>query len=104
MSMSSNRFMFKISSSGTPKCLNYAVTITLYTKLKLPSRVYKEKTKKVMVAKVVYFLERCARTLLGCTGVDPEFSQGGLMAHDREGAGVEAFAITTAYVSYAGVS
>ena len=52
----SDGFILKIyfsSSSGTPKCLTYIVTIAMFDKSKLPSM---KKNQKVMVAEVVYLL------------------------------------------------
>ena len=51
------------SSSGTPKCLTYIVTIAMFDKSKLPSM---KKNQKVMVAEVVYLLGAYARNDLGC--------------------------------------
>ena len=52
----SDGFILKIylsSSSGTPKCLTYIVTIAMFEKSKLTSM---KKNQKVMVAEVVYLL------------------------------------------------
>ena len=57
----SDRFILKIylsSSSGTPKCLTYIVTIAMFDKSKLPSM---KKNQKVKVAEVVYLLGAYAR-------------------------------------------
>ena len=57
----SDGFMLKVylsSSSGTPKCLTYIVTIVMFDKSKLTSM---KKTQKVMVAEVVYLLGAYAR-------------------------------------------
>ena len=57
----SDGFILKIylsSSSGTPKCLTYIITIAMFDKSKLPSM---KKNQEVMVAEVVYLLGAYAR-------------------------------------------